>query len=211
MPLVGTGTECSYCTVSGLGPTNWSYSLWFKSVSSTTQYPFTLGPSSAALSTDYCALVGGNSVWTGSYKNPAGNAAQADASSFTGGWQHACGFFRSTSHRSVFNHSNGTQKDNTTSVTTDSPDRFVIGENYYNGAFQSSGIIGSIAHLGVWITELSTAEFTALRKGFSPRRMRVMALFGYWPLIKNSNDAKGRAMTDRNSPSFTGDMPRIYW
>lgn len=210
MALVGTGSDSIYSD-SFAYRTNWSVSMWFKSTSiGTNQYIICTGPANGP-SEDYGAAINGNSLWIGSYISPAGNAASSGASAMSNGvWYHLCGFWRSATHRSVFPQNNMTRVDNTTSVTTTTPTRTVIGEAWYAAAF-SSGIIGKLAHVGIWATELSTNEFEALRAGFSPKKIRPAGLTDYWPLINTKQGImRTEVLSNHGSPTFDEDGPRIY-
>lgn len=210
MGLVGTGSQRTYFPWTA-GSVNWSYSYWFKTTSSSTQYPIGVVPSAAAPSEDYAALVGGNQVWTGSYISPAGNAAISNNVSYTSGaWFHHCGFIRSNVFRAVYDINAVTRHDNTTNVTTSTPNRCVLGDTYYNGAFANQGIIGVMAHVGLWATELTDAEFASLRVGLTPKKVRMAALIDYWLFANVNNGVKGSAMTDNGSPVYDGDLPRIF-
>lgn len=213
MAYTFNGSNRASSTAAIAGPTNFSASLWFRSTSiGTNQYPFMSAPASGP-SQDYLALIGGNSSWCGSYKT-SGAAAQSSASAASNNvWYHLCGYWRSTARRSVFAHNDGVRYDNTTTITTDSPGITVWGNSIWNGAFGTDGLIGELAHVGLWNTELSDAEFASLRAGVSPMRIRIAALVDYWPLIRTVNGVKGNVLTLGGgvTPTASGEMPRIYY
>ncbi|ESY37883.1 hypothetical protein X747_24775 [Mesorhizobium sp. LNJC384A00] len=67
---------------------------------------------------------------------------------------------------------------------------------------------GEVAEVAVWKAALNADEFNALAKGFSPRRIRPASLVAYLPLVRDTLDLFGIALTEINSPTVT-DHPRV--
>ncbi len=114
----------------------------------------------------------------------AGGSPQAATTANTptlGAWNHAFGYFSSSTDRGA--RLNGsTLATNTTSYGPPvGPDRTSIGRrgastplNYFSGR---------LAEVAVWNVKLNNDEQLALAAGAHPTRIRPLALRGYWPLL----------------------------
>lgn len=86
----------------------------------------------------------------------------------------------------------------------------ILNELLSNGAtVQSQFSNGEVAECAFWRAALTADEFNALAKGFSPRRIRPQSLVSYMPLVRITQDFKGIAWTEVNSPTVT-DHPRVF-
>lgn len=73
---------------------------------------------------------------------------------------------------------------------------------------QSQFSNGEVAECAFWRAALTADEFNALSKGFRPTRIRPQSLASYMPLVRLTQDLKGFAWTEVNSPTIT-DHPRV--
>lgn len=118
-------------------------------------------------------------------------------------------FSSATAHLKTF--VDGTEVGTTTSFTRGTVDNN-SGHSVF-GALFSSGVEafdGEVGEAATWGVELAPADFAALAKGRSPARVRPQSLLRYWPLVRNTHEAKaGTSVALVNSPTVA-THPRIY-
>lgn len=118
----------------------------------------------------------------------------------SGVYHHACGVIASATSRKIYLDGGNSA----TSVTSVAPTVDTFNVARYPGEF----FAGDIAEAALWTVALTAADVAALAKGASPRLVRPESLQFYAPLIRETVELKGLAIT--SSGSTTTDHPRIY-
>jgi hypothetical protein len=120
-------------------------------------------------------------------------------------WHHACLVCESDTSRTVYLDGGGaTTNTDTRSVTGASVDAFRVG-------WFLSGLVGSVADVGVWAAALTEGEVRSLSNGVSCRRVRPGSLRFCAPLIRDVIDTSGaRNIIDLNGDTVVATHPRVY-
>jgi hypothetical protein len=123
-------------------------------------------------------------------------------------WNHAFASFISTTSRKV-QLNGGTMYTNTTSKSPAGIDVLTIGGR--NAAPDDGLFDGKLAEIGIWDTELTTAEAFILSKGVSPLLVRPGNLVAYYPFVGGTlNDrAASNALTDTGTTTAAAHSPAM--
>jgi hypothetical protein len=121
-------------------------------------------------------------------------------------WNHAA--YVATSSTSRFGALNGTiSATNTTSVVISNLfTTLAIGANFVGG-FPFDGLL---AEVGIWNTDLTTAEIVSLSKGMTCDKVRPQSLVFYAPLVRNLQDVRGGLTITNNNTATVATHPRVY-
>lgn len=89
-----------------------------------------------------------------------------------------------------------------------SPNQISIGQRISTtaGAYFS----GDIAEVGVWNTDLTTAEIASLADGMTCDKVRPQSLVFYAPLVRDLIDVKGGLTITNNNTATVANHPRVY-
>jgi hypothetical protein len=83
-----------------------------------------------------------------------------------------------------------------TASTNPSPNNF-----YFNGL---------IAEVGIYSTNLSTAEVASLARGMTCDKVRPQSLVAYFPLIRDLTEIRGGLAVTNNNGATVANHPRVY-
>lgn len=181
---------------------------WFRPASATDgQCLFQLGSSAGTARYQISANASTGSVLVIKTSDGGTSGISTNSFSFTvGQWVHVAAVFTSTTSRvGYINGAVGTA--NTTSVTTATPDRVLIGARFNSSASQYAN--GDIAEAGIWSAALGADEINSLAKGFACRFARPSALVWYSRLIRNAMDIRGGVSITNTNGATVSDHPRI--
>jgi hypothetical protein len=185
-------------------------SLWFRPTSLIDgQCLLTLGASAGVARYQMSANASTGSVLVIKTADGGTQGISTNTASFTvGQWMHIAAVFSSTTNRiGYINGVAGTA--NTTSVTTATPDRIVVGARLNTGFSQYTN--GDIAEVGVYNAILTPDEIDGLAKGYKCSDIRPQALRFDLRMIRNLQDlSQALAMTNTNGATVS-THPRIIY
>jgi hypothetical protein len=123
-------------------------------------------------------------------------------------WSHVCCVFLSSTSRTVYLNGTAGTTNTTNCGSQNTADSILIGAranpaigNYMNGL---------LSEIGIWNTDLTTAEINSLSKGMTCDKVRPQSLVFYAPLIRDLIDAKGRLTITNNNTATVATHPRVY-
>jgi hypothetical protein len=183
-------------------------SLWFRPASLIDgQCLLTLGASAGNARYQISANASSNAVLVIKTSDGSTSGISTNSTSFTvGQWMHIAAVFSSTTNR--IGYVNGTAGTaNTTSITTATPDRVVIGARLNSSFSQYTN--GDIAEVAVWDQVLNADEIAGLSKGLAARFARPSALVWYSRLIRNAMDIRGGRVITNTNGATASTHPRI--
>jgi hypothetical protein len=133
-----------------------------------------------------------------------------------GVWYAAAGVYSSITSRIPYLNGgsgsgtfNATYTENTTSVTTTTPNQIRIGARY-NGSSVGAYFDGDISELAIWNVALGVDEIVSLSRGFKPPRIRPQSLVFYAPLIRTAIDFRGGVSITNNNSATVSNHARVY-
>lgn len=210
MALSFNGTSEYLETTSSISAVPLTIAAWFNSTSTTAGQTICTVCATGGSTANRFGLFAGGDATGDPVRAIVGNTG-ANADTTTGytanTWHHAAGVFTSNTSRTAY-IDGGSAGTNTTSSTPTGVNAIVIGARYAStlGAYFS----GSLAEIGVWSTNLSSAEITSLAKGMSPRFIRPQSLIAYFPLVREKIEIRsGLTITTGGSPAAS-NHPRVY-
>lgn len=126
---------------------------------------------------------------------------RSTAGTTTGVYHHACAVIASATSRTVY--LDGGNSATTTTSVNPTVDTFNVARWR-----ESDFFAGDCAEAALWTVALTADDVAALAKGISPLLVRPQSLRFYAPLIRETLDLKGVAIT--SSGSTGTDHPRVY-
>lgn len=131
----------------------------------------------------------------------AGQAITRSTSGTTPGvYHHACAVIASATSRTIY--LDGGNSATTTTSVNPTVDTFNVAR------FPGEFFAGDVAEAALWDVALTAADVAALAKGLSPMHVRPQSLLFYAPLIRETVELTGVAITSSGSTST--DHPRVY-
>ncbi len=184
--------------------------LWFRPTSLVDgQCLMTLGSSAGSARYQISANASTNAVLVIKTSDGGSSGISTNVATFSvGQWMHIAAVFTSvTSRVGYINGAVGTA--NTTSITTATPDRTVVGARLNTGFSQYTN--GDIAEVGIWNVALSADEIAGLAKGYKASDTRPQSLRFDFRMIRDLQDFSGAlAMTNTNAATVSAH-PRIIF
>lgn len=128
-------------------------------------------------------------------------------------WTHGAAVFTSSTSRTAYING-GSSGTNTASATLSNSglNNITIGFQQFNNT-GASAVDGRIAEVGIWNTDLSTAEIASLAKGMTCDKVRPQSLVAYFPLVRDLVELKGGLTitnTGINGTATVANHPRVY-
>jgi hypothetical protein len=122
----------------------------------------------------------------------------------TNTWTHACLVEASTTSRTIYQNAGNS--------ATDTAPRVPAGINAIDIATFGGGsnFDGQFAEIGIWNTDLTTAEIASLAKGMTCDKVRPQSLVFYAPLVRDLQDVRGGLTITNNNTATVANHPRVY-
>lgn len=189
--------------------------FWYRFTSATVMEMFSIYPAGGRNGFGILANpFNAGRIYVEAYDNsaPTAFAASTNPGSNDDNWHHFAYNFNTNNGAANSIYSEGALVTSANASKAWPIDNFVAGAPINLGADVSgfyTAYSGSLADLGLWIGgQLTADEIAALAKGASPDRFRPDLLELYVPLVRDTHDLMGRAVSTISGTSIV-DHPRV--